>query len=574
MLTRIPPDYEVREQFHSEQNHVKIIHVGAGVSGLLTAYKARKYLKDYELVCYEKNPTIGGTWWENRYPGCACDVPSHSYTLTFEPNPEWSGFYAFGSEIQAYFQKFYEKYELQPYMKFDTKVLSAVWHEDKGEWKVELEKGGEKFTDWCNVLINGSGPINKWKWPVIEGIETYKGTLAHTANWSSNIDWKGKRVAVIGSGSSSVQVVPQLAEGCESLTVFARNSTWIAPQMGSQDVKILPPDSEQTSKPAAAGKHQYTEEEKEKMRTDPEAFLKYRKEVDGALQKGFSVFLRGSDLNVMAKKGMAEMIRARIGPGHEDLKEKFIPKWSPGCRRMTPGEGYLEALTKDHVSVISDEIVRFTENGLVTADGKDFEFDIIACATGFNVAFAPHFKMVGVDGVVLQEEWAEYPNIYLSVASPKFPNYFTVGGPTGNWGQGCVLVSHEVQVEYAMQCCVKIAEENLHSLEVCQSPTTQYLLHSYTWHNAKSVWAEDCRSWYKDNKPNGRIQLWCGSMMHLLKTLRTPRWEDYRIKRRDANMWTFLGNGRIELEVEGEKGKEVDWAPYIRNADVPWSLDL
>ena len=242
------------------------------------------------------------------------------------------------------------------------------------EGEVELEKDGTKFTDWCNVLINGSGPINKWKCkipagvakaqsqepyyylgPLIEGIGTYKGELVHSANWNPDIDWKGKRVAVIGSGSSSIQIVPQVAEGrisaisvvtdsvtnrakrsgSQFLAVFARNQAWIAPQMGSQDVKILPDDSDKATKPAAAGKHQFTEEEKEKLRTDPEAFLKYRKEVDGALQKTFSVFLRGSELNIAAKKGMAEMIHGRIGPGHEDLKEKFVPKWSPGCRRMT-----------------------------------------------------------------------------------------------------------------------------------------------------------------------------------------------------------------------------------------------
>ena len=129
-------------------------------------------------------------------------------------------------------------------------------------------------------------------------------------------------------------------------------------------------------------------------------------------------------------------------------------------------------------------------------------------------------------------------------------------------------------MEYAIQCCQKMSQENLHSLEVRQTPTSQYLQHSNTWHQSKSVWAEYCRSWYKDNKPEGRIQLWCGSMMHLLKTLRTPRWEDYNIKRRDENMWTFLGNGRIELEVEGEKGKEVDWAPWVRNADVPWTMEI
>lgn len=213
--------------------------------------------------------------------------------------------------------------------------------------------------------------------------------------------------------------------------------TWIAPQVAS-DAQKIDPDSQT---PAAAGKHHYIKSEKEKFRSDPEFHLAYRKKLESALTEMFPLFLRGTKLNLAAKEGMRESMLAKIGPGHDELKEKFIPQWSPGCRRLTPGEGYLETLVQDHVRTIHEEIVRFTETGLVTASGEELDFDLVACATGFDIAYVPHFKITGLDGAVMQEEWKETPNIYLSITAPKFPNYFVVNGPTGNWGQGCALPS-------------------------------------------------------------------------------------------------------------------------------------
>ena len=290
---------------------------------------------------------------------------------------------------------------------------------------------------------------------------------------------------------------------------------------------------------------------------------------------GFPLFLRGTTHNVEGKKAMEKIMLERIGPGNEELKKKLIPSWSPGCRRLTPGEGYLETLAQDHVSTVHEEIDRFTEKGLVTADGKEREFDIIACATGFYVSYVPHFKIIGTDGAVMQEEWAETPNIYLSIAAPKFPNYFVVNGPTGNWGQGCALPSHEVQIEYILSCVSKLQTDLIKSFVPRQAPTSQINRHLDAWHAKYSVWAEDCKSWYKDNKIGGRIYLWPGSMLHHLQTLRQPRFEHYDIEYlHQEDCWAFLGNGRTELELATEKGLDVDIAPYIRNEDVPWSTEV
>ncbi|KAL9638316.1 MAG: hypothetical protein Q9164_001621 [Protoblastenia rupestris] len=451
-------------------------------------------------------------------------------------------------------------------MKLETTVIGAVWLEDEGEWELELRaKDGSKFNDRCHVLINGSGPLNRWKWPEIEGRDNFRGTLVHTADWDINIDWHDKRVAVIGSGASGVQVVPQLVNGAKSLTLYARSGQWITPPAGMQDIRVIP-NSDKSAHPAPAGKHFYSDEEKEVMRSDPEKFLKYRKAVDSAMQERFPIFIRNSQLHDWAIVMMTDMIKKRIGAGRPDLERLFIPSFSPGCRRNTPGDGFLEALTQNHVQCVSEEILNFTETGLVTADGKHQNFDIIVCATGFDVAFAPHYNPLSTNASPYQ-----FPNVYLSVASPMFPNFFFIGGPTGNWAQGSVLATHEIQAEYALQAALKISTENLHSLEPSQSVTDDYLEHVETWHRLKSVWAESCQSWVKYND---RVALWCGSMIHMLKTLRVPRWEDYVIRRRARNMWEFLGDGRTEREVCKEKGENVDLAPWMRNQDVPWTLDM
>ncbi|VTT64604.1 unnamed protein product [Fusarium fujikuroi] len=556
-------------QAHSKPRKLRIIHVGAGASGLLTAYKAERMLQNYELVCYDKNPVIGGTWYENRYPGCACDVPAHIYTYSFEPNTEWSCYYANSAQIYDYFLGFAKKYDLAKYVQLQTTVISAAWDGDEGKWVVKLNQDGKERMDYCDVLMNGSGVVNKAKWPDVPGTSSYNGTIAHSATWDPKISWKGKRVALIGTGSSSVQMLPQLAKGSKSLHVFARNSIWIVPSLGTDLSKA----NEEGNSPAEQpGTHVYSEKDKEEFRRDPGAHLQYRKGLEATLTRNFPFFLRDSPMSQWATAAVKQDMLKKLESADEELKQKLIPSWPPGCRRITPSNDYLESLVQDHVKVVFEGVSRFTPTGLVTSEGKEFDFDLIACATGFDISYTPHFrrsKITGIDGVTMKDEWSENPNIYLGITGPKFPNYFVINGPTGNWGQGCVLPSHEVQIEYAMQCCIKMQNEGIKAMEVKQLPTTQWNEHLDNWHAKYSVWAGNCRSWYKANRSDGRVYIWPGSMLHLLKTMKTPRFEDFNITYRNDNMWSFLGNGRTQIE----EGVDVDLAPFIRDQDVPWAID-
>ena len=513
---------------------------------------------------------IGGTWWENRYPGCACDIPAHTYTFPFEPNPEWSGYYSYSDEIQEYMLKFAKKYGVEKYIQLSTEVVSATWDEEKSNWTVDLKrKDSTTFTDTCDVIVNGSGVVNKWKWPVIEGLHDFQGVLAHSAAWDTKIDWAGKTIALIGTGSSSIQMLPKFAETAKHVSVFMRNKTYIGPQFGANvSNKEADPDA---MEPNAAGKHQYTEKEKQRFRDDPDYLLKYRKDVERSVVGGFKMFYRGSELNIAAKKLMQDSMSTKLGD-REDLKAHFIPEWSPGCRRLTPGEGYLESLCKENVSPVFDEIVKVTAAGVVTADGTEHKVDILACATGFNVQYLPHFRITGTDGQVMQDQ--KDPQVYASVGVPGFPNYFVVNGPRGNWGQGCILPSHEVQTEYIIQCCRKMQEDDIKSMAPRQDVTTQLNLYMDAWHRKHSVWAEDCRSWYKDNKPDGRVHIWPGSLFHHLKFMKRPRFEHFELKYRDqSNIFAFLGNGVTITEERFEGSPDLP-VPYMRkDEDEIWDIE-
>ncbi|KAF5720947.1 sterigmatocystin biosynthesis monooxygenase stcW [Fusarium mundagurra] len=531
-------------QAHSKPRKLRIIHVGAGASGLMTAYKAERMLQNYELVLYDKNPVIGGTWYENRYP-----------------------------EIYDYFLRFAKKYDLEKYAQLRTTVISATWDDTEGKWAVKLSQDGKERTDYCDVLMNGSGVVNKMKWPDVPGRSSYKGTIAHSATWDPKISWEGKRVALIGTGSSSVQMLPELAKGSKSLHVFARNSVWIVPSLGTDLSKA---NQEGQNPSEQSGTQIYSEKDKNEFRRDPATHLQYRKGLEATLTRNFPFFLRDSPISQWATAAIKQDMLKKLESADEELKQKLIPSWPPGCRRITPGNHYLESLVQDHVKVVFEGVSKFTPTGLVTSEGKEFDFDLIACATGFDISYTPHFQITGINGVTMKDEWSERhqnPNVYLGITGPKFANYFVINGPTGNWGQGCVLPSHEVQIEYAMQCCIKIQNEGIKAMEVKQLPTTQWNEHLDNWHTKYSVWAGDCRSWYKANRTDGRVYIWPGSMLHLLKTMKTPRFEDFNITYRSDNIWDFLGNGRTQIEELAEDGVDVDLAPFIRDQDVPWAID-
>ncbi|OAG37135.1 hypothetical protein AYO21_08670 [Fonsecaea monophora] len=545
--------YTVLDQYHSQPSKIRVACAGAGATGLCCAYKMERMLEpnSWELTLFEKNEQFGGTWWENTYPGVACDIPSHLYTFSWDPNPEWSHYFAYGNEIQRYFEGFAQRYDLHKYMKLRTKVVEINWDQSQGIWNITLQDmtTNEIWHDWAHVFINGTGILNTWKWPDIPGLHDFKGPMMHSAKWNHEVDFKGKKVGVIGTGSTSVQIIPELQKVAGHVDVFMRSPTWISPPFGASALSALrggdAPDP---------GKRQYTftDEDKKRFREDPQYYLRFRKEIEAEINVLFGMYIQGSDLQKQFRDVITKEMIRRLGPGNEKLKEFIIPKWSVGCRRVSPADGYLEALVSENVTPVFGEVDRVTAEGVVV-DGCEHRLDILV----FN----------GTKSI--DEDWGSGCNMYLGVSAPRFPNYFTIVGPGATWSNGTLLPGIETTVEYSIKMIKKIQTEGILSATVKQQALDDIYQHFDEFHKG-TVWHEDCRSWFKDGKIKNRIYLWPGPTIHFLKTIKEPRMEDYDFEYKSGNRFAFLGNGNVKAMLTGD----IDGlSPYIRDADCPWTID-
>lgn len=300
-------------------------------------------------------------------------------------------------------------------MRLNHLITGAKWDEEKQKWHITAEDltSGLTIEDSCHVLINASGVLNRWKWPAIKGRETFQGQMLHTASWDENASVEGKRVAVIGGGSSAVQVVPNIQPLVRSMTCFLRSTSWITAGFAQ---RFAGPNGSNFA---------YTEAQKEIFRNDPTKYLKYRKCIESELNVRFKFILNGSKEQATARKFAEEEMRRKLAKKPE-IADVLVPKdYAVGCRRPTPGNGYLEALCEDNVEVVSTGIEEINATGIKTTDGVQHDFDMIICGTGFDVSWRPPYPTVGRKGVDLRDAWKSYPETYLSVMAPGFPNYLS-----------------------------------------------------------------------------------------------------------------------------------------------------
>ncbi|KAJ5465282.1 uncharacterized protein N7458_000968 [Penicillium daleae] len=563
-------NYVLPNTWHSKKTKIRVACIGAGASGICLAYKMQHQMdpNTWELAIYEKNDNICGTWYENKYPGCACDIPSHIYTYSFEPHPDWSTYFAYAPEILEYFRKFADKHQCQRFVQVNSKVVEATWHPREGIYKIVIEdtNTGETREDWSHVLVNATGNLNKWKWPEIEGLYDFAGPKMHPSHWDESVDFVGKTVGIIGTGSTAIQVVPELQKVAKGLKLFMRSPTWISPPFGGN---VLKEDLKGGEENAASRQYVFTDEEKRKFREDPDFLLNMRQKIEAEVNLLFPFFQRGTDLQKQMHVVMTEEMHNRIGPGHEELKEHLIPKWLPGCRRITPGDGYLEALTQDNVQPIFNEISKIVPEGLIDSDGVLHKVDILVCATGFDIPYAPHFKLTNGDGINMQDEWKDDPNLYLGLTAPRYPNYFVMVGVGGTWANGTILPALETASEHFIKIFRKMQEEGIKSIEVTQEACDDFIYHLDLFHKSKeTVWSDTCRSWYKKN---GKAWIWPGATIHYLKTLNAPpRYEDYKFTYWSGRRFAYFGDGNVQATALKENVSAM--APYIRESDHPWHI--
>lgn len=428
----------------------------------------------------------------------------------------WSAFYASGEEILEYFKNAVAKWDLARDVKCGHRVSEAQWNEDEGKWHLTMDTKNGPVEDACDIFVSAVGFLSKWRWPSIPGVGTFSGTLMHSAAWDTAFDSTNKKIGVIGNGSSAIQIIPQIVEKATHLTNFIRNPTYITAGLGSGII---------------GGQTQYvhSEEEKRKFREDPSALKEYRKKIQAGSNRSFDMFVKHSEAQEAGRKITTNQMKEKLG-NDEDLAAKLTPDYEVGCRRATPGPGYLEAFQRDNVSLVTDPIDHIEVTGIRTTDGTLHEVDAIVCATGFDVSQRPPFPLIGRDGVTLSQYWEKEPMSYLSLCAHSFPNFFTFSGPNAPVGHGSLMAGLSWSADYICQWIKKIADEDIKSVDVKQEVLEEF--NTYSDEIMQTLaWSGGCHSWYKNHRKDGKVTaVWAGSVISYHDMIEHIRPEDFEIK--------------------------------------------
>ncbi|KAF7784265.1 hypothetical protein Agabi119p4_430 [Agaricus bisporus var. burnettii] len=556
---------------------VKVVVIGAGYSGIIAGIRLRQKVKNIDLTIYEARDDVGGTWVANRYPGLACDIPSHCYQLTFENKKDWSKFYAPGPEIQGYIRGVVDKYKLNPFIKLGHHITGIRYDEAAGKWKISVVKRGQQETDIrtedvADVLLSAVGNLRIPAWPDIQGIDTFQGELIHSAEWHTREGegawedtvktWNEKRVGVIGVGSSGIQIVANLQPRVKSLVNYVRGKTWISGTFLSEEQSELSGGIETPN-------YEFTEEDFERFKDD-HVYQEWRRSLESHLNVAHLATMKDHPVQHKVREAFRQDMIKRLAK-KPWIANHIIPDFAVACRRLTPGPGYLEALCQDNCDFVPTPIKRILPTGIETVDGKIQELDVIVCASGFDTSCKYGIPIIGRNGVDLADKYTPYPRTYLGVAVDGFPNFFHVFGPNSSVAAGSLLLVIERQAEYIVQAVLKIQRERLKSMEVKVEAIDDFYQYSEGYF-PKTSFSEKCRAWYKVNKAeSGRIvALWPGSPLHAVKALQYPRWEDFNYETLDGdpkNRFYFLGDGNTAADVDPEEDRA--WYLLPENIDYP-----
>lgn len=442
--------------------------IGAGFAGIGTAIRLKQAGIE-SFTMFERAGEVGGTWRDNTYPGAACDVPSHAYSLSFEPYPRWSRRFAESGEIQKYLVSLKEKWNLVEHLRFNTEIVDARFDEEAGSWSLKTS-AGDTFT--ARVVVSCVGGLVDPNLPDIPGLKHFKGALFHTARWNHQYDLSGKRVAVIGTGASAVQVVPSIATQVGKLHVFQRTPGWVVPKMDRV----------------------YSERLKRMFERFPillklsRAFKYWRSEFWGPM-----IFLDNKALSSIGERMSLKHLEAQVK--HPELRRKLTPTFQFGCKRILVSDDYWATFNRENVELVTDAIDEVTETGIRTKDGTVRELDAIIMATGFELGItnAP-FEIAGKGGRTLSEAWSQGAVAYKGMSVAGFPNWFILMGPNTGPGHTSVLVYTEAQIQHVMEAIHLLKDEHKKYVEVMPGVQKQYndAIQARMKH---MVWG-GCNSWY------------------------------------------------------------------------------
>ncbi|MBB5872999.1 cation diffusion facilitator CzcD-associated flavoprotein CzcO [Allocatelliglobosispora scoriae] len=471
--------------------------VGAGFGGLAAAIRL-KQRGHHDFVVLEKADEVGGTWRDNTYPGCACDVPSHLYSFSFALNPGWSDTFSGQAEIWAYLRGCVEKFGVTPHLRLGHTVGDAAWDERSQRWHVETDRG----TFSARVLIVATGPLSEPSLPDIPGLATFAGTVFHSARWRHDHDLAGRRVAVIGTGASAIQFVPKIQPVVGSLTVFQRTPPWIMGRM---------------SRPISRAEHAV-------YRRVPGAQRLVRTAIYWVRDASALGFLHPR-INRLGQKLAEGHLRRQVGD--PELRAKLTPTYVMGCKRVLLSNDYLPALTQSNVDVVTESIREVRPGGIVTVDGVEHEADTIIFGTGFHVTDSPVMQRIrGRDGRTLAETWTPTMRAYNGTAVAGFPNLFFLLGPNTGLGHTSVVLMAESQVAHVLAALDHMRRNGIAAIEPTEQAQRRYV-ERIDARMAGTVWATGgCQSWYLDSTGRNST-LWPGFATGFRLRLRRFRAADY-----------------------------------------------
>ena len=475
-----------------EGNHVLI--VGAGVCGIALGVALGRLGIPYTIV--EKNAELGGTWYVNRYPGCGVDTPNHSYSFSFGARNNWTRYFAQRQELLDYLKKVALEHDVRSHIRFNTRLTSSRWDETRRRWISTLETAEGTVEFESAVLVSAIGQLNDPSRAHFKGEEEFAGQILHSALWSDDIEFKGKHVAVIGTGATAMQLVPTIADQVASLTVYQRSAQWSRPVTGYSDP--------------------ITEGARWLLAHLPFYVQWYRFNMFWRYGDGLLPFLRkdpdwphpdravnkGNDRH---REELTEFIRSEL-KDRPDLIDKCLPTYPPYGKRILLDNGWFRTLTKPNVELVTDPIDHFARDGIVTSDGRLRPADLIVVSTGFKVTeMAARLNITGRRGKKLRDTWAnDNPTAYLGLTVPDFPNFFCMLGPnSGPAHGGSVIFQSECQSRYITSCLVEMIEHGIAAIDVRPEAHDQYVREVDAEHE-QMIWTHPGMTTYYRNK-QGRV---------------------------------------------------------------------
>jgi cation diffusion facilitator CzcD-associated flavoprotein CzcO len=479
---------------------MKIAIIGTGFSGICAAIRFKENgFNDFKL--FEKALEVGGTWRDNTYPGAACDIKSHLYSFSFEPNPNWSRVFSGQAEILDYLKHCVNKYQLQQHIVFNWQLQSAIFNDTTSEWEI-CNTEGKRET--ARLLVLATGALHIPKLPEIDGIDQFKGVLFHSAQWNHQYDLKNKTVAVIGTGASAIQFVPEIVPLVKKLLLFQRTAPWILPK---RDGHI-----------SSFRKWMY--------RHIPFTQKIYRTSIYWINEAQAIAFVVNPKWMKVAEKLALRYLQQVIQD--EALRQKLTPRFTMGCKRVLLSNNYLPSLTQPNVEVITDAIQRVREHDIVFGNGRQEKIDAIICGTGFRVSDSYTFLTIkGRHGADLKDAWRDTPQAYLGTVVSGFPNLFLLVGPNTGLGHNSMIYMIEAQVNYLVDAAKKMRQQNLKAINVKTEVQAAYTA-SIHQQFERTVWNTGCSSWYLT--PDGKnASLWTDFTFKFRKQTQRVNWNEYEI---------------------------------------------